>query len=99
MCDVRLFQKVWRDSDLMSPPGRFIQTISVPPGGSSVVDVHPVVPGTYTLVDHAIFRLDKVTPPEHTHTQRTATALHDYAMQTLESRLICLGSLCCCPVV
>lgn len=54
-----IFEKVWRDSDLMSPPGRFIQTISVPPGGSSVVDVHPVVPGTYTLVDHAIFRLDK----------------------------------------
>lgn len=54
-----IFEKVWRDGDLVSPPGRFIQTVSVPPGGSTVVDVMPVVPGTYTLVDHAIFRLDK----------------------------------------
>jgi len=54
-----IFEKVFRDGDLVSPPGKFIQTISVPPGGSSVVDLHMVVPGTYTLVDHAIFRLDK----------------------------------------
>jgi len=54
-----IFEKVWRDGDLVSPPGRFIQTVLVPPGGSSVLDIHPVVPGTYTLVDHAIFRLDK----------------------------------------
>ncbi len=31
----------------------------MPPGGSSVCDLHMLVPGTYTLVDHAIFRLDK----------------------------------------
>lgn len=54
-----IFEKVWRDGDLVSPPARFIQTVAVPPGGATVVDVHPIVPGTYTLVDHAIFRLDK----------------------------------------
>lgn len=54
-----IFERVFRDGDFISPPGRFIQTISVPPGGSSVVDMHMLVPGTYTLVDHAIFRLDK----------------------------------------
>eukprot|EP01034_Spumella_vulgaris_P028983 gene28983-35948_t len=54
-----MFENVFRDGDLISPPGRYIQTISVPPGGVSVVDMHMVVPGTYTLVDHAIFRLDK----------------------------------------
>lgn len=54
-----IFEKVYRDGDLVSPPGKFIQTISVPPGGSSVVDLHMLVPGTYTLVDHALFRLDK----------------------------------------
>jgi len=54
-----IFEKVYRDADLVSPPARFLQTISVPPGGASVVDLKPVVPGTYTLVDHAIFRLDK----------------------------------------
>lgn len=54
-----IFDRVYRDGDLVSPPGRYVQTIAVPPGGSSVVDLHMLVPGTYTLVDHAIFRLDK----------------------------------------
>lgn len=54
-----IFEKVYRDGDLVSPPGRFIQTVSVPPGGSTVVDMHMLIPGNYTLVDHAIFRLDK----------------------------------------
>jgi copper-containing nitrite reductase len=54
-----IFEKVYRDGDLVSPPGKFIQTICVPPGGSTVVDMHMLIPGTYALVDHAIFRLDK----------------------------------------
>jgi len=54
-----VFRNVFRDGDVVSPPGRFVQTVSVPPGGSSIVDMKMVVPGTYTLVDHAIFRLDK----------------------------------------
>lgn len=54
-----IFEKVYRDGDMVSPPGRFIQTVAVPPGGSSIVDLHMLVPGTYALVDHAIFRLDK----------------------------------------
>ncbi|KAJ5512223.1 hypothetical protein N7463_001775 [Penicillium fimorum] len=53
------FEKVYRDGDIVSPPGRFVQTVSVPPGAATVVDMKMVVPGTYTLVDHAIFRLDK----------------------------------------
>lgn len=53
------FRKVYRDGDVVSPPGRFIQTVSVPPGAATIVDMKMVVPGTYTLVDHAIFRLDK----------------------------------------
>lgn len=54
-----IFDRVYRDGDLVSPPGRYIQTVAVPPGGSSVLDLHMLIPGTYTLVDHAIFRLDK----------------------------------------
>jgi copper-containing nitrite reductase len=54
-----IFEKVYRDGDLVSPPGKFIQTVCVPPGGSTVVDMHMLIPGTYALVDHAIFRLDK----------------------------------------
>jgi copper-containing nitrite reductase len=53
------FEKVYRDSDVISPPAQFVQTVSVPPGGSTVVDMKMLVPGTYTLVDHAIFRLEK----------------------------------------
>lgn len=53
------FRNAFRDGDVMSPPGRFVQTVNVPPGGSSIVDMKMVVPGTYTLVDHSIFRLDK----------------------------------------
>lgn len=54
-----VFEKVYRDGDVLSPPGRWIQTVSVPSGGATIVDMKMHVPGTYTLVDHAIFRLDK----------------------------------------
>ncbi|CAI7602490.1 unnamed protein product [Penicillium viridicatum] len=53
------FENVYRDGDVISPPGQFVATVSVPPGGSTVVDMKMLVPGTYTLVDHAIFRLEK----------------------------------------
>jgi hypothetical protein len=53
------FGRVWRDGDVLSPPGRCVSTVVVPPGGATVVDLRMVVPGTYTLVDHSIFRLDK----------------------------------------
>lgn len=54
-----IFDKVFRDGDLISPPARGIQTTLVPPGGASVVELKTDVPGNLTLVDHAIFRLDK----------------------------------------
>lgn len=53
------FRKLYRDGDVVSPPGQFVQTANVPPGSATVVDMKMLVPGTYTLVDHAIFRLDK----------------------------------------
>ncbi|UNI21230.1 hypothetical protein JDV02_007239 [Purpureocillium takamizusanense] len=53
------FRRVYRDGDVLSPPGRFVGTVGVPPGGATIVDLKAVVPGTYTLVDHAIFRIDK----------------------------------------
>jgi hypothetical protein len=33
--------------------------VGVPPGAAAIVDLKMIVPGTYTLVDHAIFRMDK----------------------------------------
>ncbi|SPQ26554.1 cf38a5e3-c991-43b2-a7d8-cdf1fa4739fb [Thermothielavioides terrestris] len=53
------FNRCWRDGDVLSPPGRFVSTVSVPPGAATIVDMEMIVPGTYALVDHAIFRLDK----------------------------------------
>lgn len=53
------FRKLYRDGDVLSAPGQFVQTTNVPPGGGTVVDMKMLVPGTYTIVDHSIFRLDK----------------------------------------
>lgn len=53
------FKKVYRDSDVLSTPGQCVQTVGVPPGATTIVDMEMLVPGTYTLVDHAIFRLEK----------------------------------------
>lgn len=53
------FLKAYRDGDVLSPPGNYVSTLSVPPGGSTIVDMEMVVPGTYTILDHAIFRLDR----------------------------------------
>jgi copper-containing nitrite reductase len=55
----QIFDKLYRDADLISPPARSVQTTLVPAGGATVVEVNAVVPGTYTLVDHSMFRLDK----------------------------------------
>jgi copper-containing nitrite reductase/amicyanin len=55
----QIFSKVYREGDLLSAPGRAIQTTLIPAGGSSVVEFRSDVPGTYLLVDHAIFRLHR----------------------------------------
>uniref|UniRef100_A0A914YTK3 Nitrite reductase n=1 Tax=Panagrolaimus superbus TaxID=310955 RepID=A0A914YTK3_9BILA len=48
-----IFDKVYREGGLISPPERGIATTTVPPGGATVVELKTVVPGTLTLVDHA----------------------------------------------
>ncbi len=54
-----IFDKVYREGDMISPPGQGIQSTLVPSGGSTVVEFALEVPGTFTLVDHAIFRIEK----------------------------------------
>ncbi|KAG2426177.1 hypothetical protein HXX76_013158 [Chlamydomonas incerta] len=54
-----VFDKVYREGDLLSPPARCIQTTLVPAGGSAVVEFDCPVPGNYTLLDHSIFRMEK----------------------------------------
>ena len=51
-----IFDRVYREGDLVSPPARSLQTTLVPAGGATVVDLTIDVPGTYLLVDHAIAR-------------------------------------------
>ena len=67
-----VFDRVFNLADLTSPPLKNVQTISVPPGGASMVEFKVEVPGRYILVDHALSRLEKglagflyVTGPEN----------------------------------
>ena len=54
-----IFDNVYREADLVDPPAHSIQTTLVPAGGATVVEFGLEVPGNYTLVDHAIFRVEK----------------------------------------
>jgi copper-containing nitrite reductase len=54
-----VFEKVYREGDLVSRPARDIQTTLVPAGGAAVVEFTPQAPGPYTMLDHAIFRIEK----------------------------------------
>lgn len=54
-----IFDNVYREGDLVSKPAHSVQTTLVPAGGLTVVEFGLEVPGNYTLVDHAIFRVEK----------------------------------------
>ncbi|MDE3058222.1 MAG: nitrite reductase, copper-containing [Bacteroidota bacterium] len=54
-----IMDKVYREGDLVSEPARSVQTTLVPAGGAAVVEVQPIVPGAYILVDHSMFRTEK----------------------------------------
>jgi nitrite reductase (NO-forming) len=51
-----IFDHVYRDGSLSSPPLRDVQTTGVPPGGAAMVALKFEVPGQYMLVDHALSR-------------------------------------------
>jgi FtsP/CotA-like multicopper oxidase with cupredoxin domain len=54
-----IFDAVYREGDLINPPARSVQTTLVPAGGAAAVEFDLETAGTYTLVDHAIFRVEK----------------------------------------
>lgn len=54
-----IFEKVYDKGDLTSEPGKNIQTVTVAPGGATVVEIKLEVPGKYMLVDHALSRAMK----------------------------------------
>jgi nitrite reductase (NO-forming) len=51
----QIFDTVWAEGN-MSTPTHNVQTTTVPPGGSAIVDFKLTVPGTFILVDHALTR-------------------------------------------
>ena len=44
---------------LTTKPVNDVQTITVPPGGASIVEFKLEVPGKYLLVDHALTRVER----------------------------------------
>lgn len=54
-----MFDRVYQLGSLTSEPLHDVQTVLIPAGGTAIVEITFEVPGSYLLVDHSIFRLDK----------------------------------------
>lgn len=54
-----IFDRVYREGDLVSAPAKSVQTTLVPAGGAAMVEFKVDYPGNYVLVDHALSRLDR----------------------------------------
>ena len=54
-----IFDRVYREGDLVSPPAQNLQTTLIPAGGAVMVEFKVDYPGNYVLVDHALARVDR----------------------------------------
>lgn len=54
-----IFDKVYTMGSLTAKPVSDVQTVTVPPGGATVVEFALQVPGKYMLVDHALTRVER----------------------------------------
>jgi nitrite reductase (NO-forming) len=54
-----IFDRVYALGGAISKPIDGIRTISVAPGGAVIVEFKLEVPGNYTIVDHALTRLER----------------------------------------
>ncbi len=54
-----IFDRVYREGDLLSPPAQNLQTTLIPAGGAVMVEFKVDYPGNYLLVDHALSRVDR----------------------------------------
>ena len=54
-----IFDRVYREGDLVTPPAEGLQTTLVPAGGAVMVEFQVNFPGNYVLVDHALSRVDR----------------------------------------
>jgi nitrite reductase (NO-forming) len=55
----QVLDRVYAEGSFASPPLINVQTTLVPPGGATVLEFKPRVPGSYKLVDHALIRLTR----------------------------------------
>jgi nitrite reductase (NO-forming) len=54
-----IFAKVYNLGGLTNPPQEGIQTVTVAPGGAVITEFKLHVPGNYTIVDHALARVER----------------------------------------
>ena len=54
-----IFDRVYREGDLISPPAEGLQTTLIPAGGAVMIEFKVDFPGNYVLVDHALARVDR----------------------------------------
>lgn len=54
-----IFDRVYEGASLISPPLQGVQTVTVAPGGATMVEFKLQRGGRYTLVDHALSRLER----------------------------------------
>lgn len=54
-----IFDRVYREGDLVTAPSEGLQTTLVPAGGAVMVEFTVDYPGNYVLVDHALARVDR----------------------------------------
>jgi nitrite reductase (NO-forming) len=54
-----IFDRVYMLGGVLSPPLEGIQTVSVAPGGAVITEFKTKVPGNYTIVDHALARMER----------------------------------------
>jgi nitrite reductase (NO-forming) len=54
-----IFDRVYREGDLVTPPAEGLQTTLIPAGGAVMVEFKVEYPGKFILVDHALARVDR----------------------------------------
>ena len=54
-----IFDRVYKEAAVGSPPATNVQTTMVPAGGAAIVEFKLDVPGRYILVDHSLSRLER----------------------------------------
>ncbi|MBI1733924.1 MAG: nitrite reductase, copper-containing [Candidatus Rokubacteria bacterium] len=54
-----IFDRVYKEAAVGTPPATNVQTTMVPAGGAAIVEFKLEVPGRYILVDHSLSRLER----------------------------------------